>query len=87
MKYARQWTKHANISFEDVSTGDADIRVAFSKDVAFSYVGTASRELSQEKATMSLRIYPGSVEENYARAVLHGFGHVLGLTIGYSMGS
>lgn len=79
MKYARQWTEHANISFEVVRTGDAEIRVTFSEQTVFSYVGTASRELSQEKATMSLRIRPNSLEQNYARAVLHGFGHALGL--------
>ncbi len=79
MKYARQWTEHANISFEVVGSEDAEIRVAFSEHTAFSYVGTASRELSQDKATMSLRIRPDSLEQNYARAVLHGFGHALGL--------
>lgn len=79
IKYARQWTEHANISFEVVSTGDADIRVTFNQGIVFSYVGTAGRELSQEKSTMNLQLHSNSVEENFARAVLHGFGHAIGL--------
>lgn len=73
-----QWTEYANIKFE-VTSGDAEIRVTFDQGVAFSYVGTASRALSQEKATMNLRLDSNSAEESFARAVLHGFGHALGL--------
>lgn len=79
IKYARQWTEHANISFEVVSTGDADIRVTFNQGIVFSYVGTASRELSQEKRTVNLQHHSHSVEENFARAVLHRFCHAIGL--------
>lgn len=79
IKYARQWTEHANISFKVVENGDADIRVTFNQGVVFSYVGTASRGLPQEKATMNLRLHSWSREENFARAVLHGFGLAIGL--------
>lgn len=79
IKYARQWTEHANISFEVVSTGDADIRVTFNQGIVFSYVGTASRGVPQGKKTMNLQLHSNSFEENFARALLHGFGLAIGL--------
>ncbi len=72
-------TEHANISFEVVSTEDADIRVTFNEGIVFSYVGTASRGVSQDKKTMNLQLHSNSFEENFARAVLHGFGLAIGL--------
>ena len=60
-------------------TGDADIRVSFNEGMVFSYVGTASRGVPQGKKTMNLQLHSNSFEENFARAVLHGFGLAIGL--------
>lgn len=70
---ASEWTKHANISFDFVTSGDADIRVTFDKNYgAWSMLGTDALGLSQDDATMNL----GRLDK---RTVLHEFGHVLGL--------
>lgn len=79
MKYARQWTEHANISFEVVTSGDAEIRIKFNEGGPLAYVGTSSLEVPQNQATMNLVLNSWWPEEEIARASLHGFGHALGL--------
>lgn len=79
MKYARQWTQHARISFEVVTSGDAEIRIKFNEGGPLSYVGTSSLAVPQSQKTMNLVLNSWFPEEEFARAALHGFGHALGL--------
>ena len=50
-----EWQKVANVTFTQVTTGDADIRVTFNAGGgAWSYVGTDVRSIPQSTATMNL---------------------------------
>ena len=70
---ASEWTKHANIRFEFVSTGDAEVRVKFDKyNGSWSYLGTDALGIPKDRQTMNL----GFLDR---RTILHEFGHVLGL--------
>jgi hypothetical protein len=80
--HALEWTRHGNIRFEFVKSGDAEIRIAFQDDGSWSAVGTDA--LVQEffkpaEATMNYGwLTESSTDEEYSSVVLHEFGHALG---------
>ena len=70
---AAEWTKYANVRFEFVKSGEAEVRVAFEPSRgSWSFLGTDALGIPQDSETMNL----GFVDQ---RTVLHEFGHVLGL--------
>lgn len=70
---ANWWTRTANLTFEVVADGAADIRVTFDPmDGAWSYVGTDNREIPQGEATMNLGFMDGGTAG-------HEFGHAIGM--------
>jgi len=72
--YAREWTKYANIKFQFVSDNDAEVRITFEEGLGpWSYLGTDSLGIPLNSPTMNL----GSRLDS--SAVLHEFGHILGL--------
>lgn len=72
-RIAVEWTKYANLRFEFVTTGEAEIRISFKPDDgAWSYVGTDALSISKSEPTMNL----GWIEKE---TVLQQFGHALGL--------
>jgi hypothetical protein len=81
MNVARKWTDIANLTFEVVADGGADIRIAFiAGDGSWSYLGTECRRIPEPEPTMNYGwLTPASPEEELRRVVLHEFGHALGL--------
>lgn len=77
--YAEQWESFANIDFVRVSSGTAEIRVAFDKDGHYSYVGKDNLNIPAAQKTMNLELNSSSSEEQISRVTLHEFGHALGL--------
>ena len=54
--FAREWLKYANIKFEFIKSGDAEVRIAFKDDGSWSAVGTDSLVTSffkKDEATMN----------------------------------
>jgi len=59
--------------------GDADIRISFEEGGNWSYIGTASQPVPQDKATMNFGGLQNGVEpQKIVQAILHEFGHALG---------
>lgn len=79
LKYASQWSEHANITFHEVTPHDApDIRVTFKGNGHWSRIGIDS--LSEPGSpSMSLLITDASSDEDVRRVSLHEFGHAIGL--------
>ncbi len=79
---AMRWTEHANIRFEFVARGDAEIRIAFRDDGSWSAVGTdalVTRFFRKDEPTMNFGwLHAGSSDEEVSSVVLHEFGHALG---------
>lgn len=74
----QSWAAHANLRFELVEEGPAEIRVAFAPDQgSWSYLGTDALGVAQDQPTMNL----GWTDEKTA---LYYFGHVLGLIAEYN---
>ena len=79
--YFLEWTKYANLKFQFVASGDAEIRVSLvSGDGSWSYIGTDALTIPQNRATMNFGwLTPSSPEDEYSRVVLHEVGHALGM--------
>jgi serralysin len=71
----------ANLSFNFVQDGDANIRIAFQQgDGSWSYIGTMCQQIPQDQPTMNFGwLTPESSDEDVRSVVLHEFGHAIGL--------
>lgn len=85
-RVADEWTGPgmANVRlqfFEEVGSGDADIRIAFVQgDGSWSYLGTMSQQIPVSEPTMNYGwLTPDSDDDELHRVVAHEFGHALGL--------
>ncbi|MCL4812399.1 MAG: hypothetical protein KJ061_07945 [Vicinamibacteraceae bacterium] len=81
-QWARVWEEHANIRFDFVDSGPAEIRIAFADDGSWSAVGTdalVTEWFGEHEATMNYGwLTPDSSDREYSSVVLHEFGHALG---------
>ncbi|KAH7323444.1 hypothetical protein BKA65DRAFT_510818 [Rhexocercosporidium sp. MPI-PUGE-AT-0058] len=80
-KYAKIWEEYANIRFDFVDEGDAEIRISFEKGKgSWSYVGTESvlAELKDQPSMNFGWLDDWTPDHEFARVVLHEFGHALG---------
>lgn len=79
-QYANVWTKYANVTFDFVDSGDAEIRVNVdSSDASWSYVGTDNLSVPQTQPTMNFGwLTDWSSEVEFSSVILHEFGHALG---------
>ena len=76
---ADEWMDYANITFERVDDGDAEVRVSFVVEGYWSVIGMESTSVENDVATMSLGgLTRDSRDEEVRRVVLHEFGHALG---------
>jgi serralysin len=76
---ARQWSQHANIRFSFGNDPRAEIRISFQQTGNWSARGTDALLVPQDQPTMNYdSLRPDTRDAEYARVVLHEFGHVLG---------
>lgn len=81
IEYAKQWESYANIHFEFIKSGDAEIRVAFDQGKgSWSHVGTNNLNIAQQsEPTMNFGWFNYlTPEDEFSRTILHEFGHALG---------
>ena len=82
MKYASEWEKYANINFQFVNSGYAEIRISFIQGAgSWSYIGTtSSTSIPQNEPSMNFGWFNNfTSEKEFRRVILHEFGHALGL--------
>ncbi|KUI72507.1 hypothetical protein VM1G_07813 [Cytospora mali] len=79
-QYANVWTQYANITFEFVDSGDAELRVNVdSSGSSWSYIGTDNLTIAPYQYTMNFGWLTDSTPENeFSRVITHEFGHALG---------
>lgn len=80
--WAQKWTEFANIKFDFVNAGDAEIRIAFRDDGSWSAIGTdclLTQAFPKDQATMNYGwLTETAPDDVYSGVVLHEFGHALG---------
>lgn len=75
-----EWGQYANLHFDYVTKGEAEIRISLKDAASYSYMGTDALGIDQGEPTLVLGIIAvglGAPEKK--RYVLHEFGHALGL--------
>ena len=79
--YAKEWTQHANLNFQFVNYGQADIRISFVQNgSSWSVIGKQALQVGQREATMNFGwLNDQTPEYEFRRTILHEFGHALGL--------
>jgi serralysin len=87
IQYANEWTRYANIRFNFISSGDAEIIVTFGNDgSSWSYLGTDCIDpgirfvgnFTQNGTTHFGWFTDETSEEEFSRVIVHEFGHALG---------
>jgi hypothetical protein len=74
------WAQYVNLSFTEVSSGDAEIRISFKQEGSWSFVGTDALGISAEQPTLNYGFMAELGDEASAKqSALHEFGHTLGL--------
>ena len=80
-----QWTDFANIHLRYVDTGDAEVRISFRERGNWSYVGLDALATPQAQPTVNYgEVNERTPDDQFNAAVLHEFGHTLGLVHEFS---
>lgn len=75
----QEWSPYTGIALNFVSSPDADIRIAFDLNAGtWSKLGPCNRVPGEPTMNYSW-LYPNTSDVEYRRAVLHEFGHAIGL--------
>jgi hypothetical protein len=79
-QWANTWTEFANLKFNFVDSGNADIRVEVNPGGSWSYIGTGAKTISQDHQTMNFGWFNDqTADDEFSRVVIHEFGHAIGL--------
>lgn len=80
MQFAKQWEEFANVKFQVVSSGTAEIRIAFETGGSWSYMGKDAMYVNQNAASMNFGWFKSNTsDQEFSRTTLHEFGHALGM--------
>ncbi len=77
--FAHEWSKYANLRFAFVDDASAEIRISFRQPGSWSYIGTDALSIPRDQPTMNFGwLTTATPTEEYARVVIHEFGHAVG---------
>lgn len=81
MQFAKEWSKYANITFNFVTSGTAQIRVTFTAGAgSYSYIGKDALGIASNKETMNFGWFDDNTSDTeFSRTTIHEFGHALGM--------
>jgi hypothetical protein len=83
---AQQWTSYANIRFVFDDAQDAELRISIKDQGSWALLGTDAKDTGRTQPTINLGFFSVAASERERdRAVLHEFGHVLGLAHEFQM--
>jgi hypothetical protein len=84
---AQQWMAHANITFLFDDAPNAELRISVADEGSWAFMGIDAMSVSASEPTVNLGYFSVAdiSERERDRAVLHEFGHVLGLAHEFQM--
>ncbi len=76
-----QWAEQVNLTFKEIASGEAEIRISFKiNGSSWAYLGTDALGIPQDQPTVNYGTLASVRNQNEAiQIALHEFGHVLGL--------
>lgn len=74
-----EWAKYVNLTFVEVQSGNAEIRVSFKQPGSWSYIGTDALGIPTDSPTLNYGFLADLGQEEARKNTLHEFGHALGL--------
>jgi len=74
-----EWAKYVNLTFVEVQSDDAEIRVSFSEPGSWSFVGTDALGVPADDPTLNYGFLAELNQTEARQTALHEFGHALGL--------
>ena len=79
-EYAEQWNNYSGVKFVFVDSGESEVRVNVNGSYqTWSCIGTECLTIPQDQATMNFGWLTDTTQEiEFARTILHEFGHALG---------
>ncbi|KAF2338150.1 hypothetical protein [Flavobacterium tistrianum] len=80
--FASQWACYANLKFifvDDNQTGDIKVRFNANSSSSPSVIGTQALQIPQNNPSLQIGYYSNTTVQEYGRAIMHEFGHALGL--------
>jgi serralysin len=80
IEYANEWSEYANIHFDFIKSGSAEIRISLKNDgTSWSVIGTDALDIPQNIPTMNFGWFDNfTPNEEIRRTTLHEFGHAIG---------
>ena len=76
---AHEWSKYANLKFAFGTDPNAEIRISFQQPGSWSYIGTDALTIPKNQPTMNFGwLKANTPSDEYARVVIHEFGHAIG---------
>jgi hypothetical protein len=79
-----EWSKHVNLVFKEVPSGDVEIRISFAHAGSWSFQGTDALGIPQDRSTLNYGTLRNTKDRGAAmQTALHEFGHTLGLVHEY----
>jgi hypothetical protein len=75
-----QWAEYVNLTFEEIPTGDAEIRISFKERGSWSFTGTDALGIPASHPTLNYEKLGQVIDRKDAiYSAVHEFGHALGL--------
>jgi serralysin len=78
-----EWGSYVNLTFTEIQSNEAEIRVSFKKVGSWGYQGTDALAIKKEEPTLNYGDLSKDSDTNRF-LLLHEFGHILGLTHEFS---
>lgn len=77
--FAHEWSNYANLRFVFGNDPSAEIRISFQQPGSWSYIGTDALSIPRNQPTMNFGwLTKATPNDEYARVVIHEFGHAIG---------
>jgi Astacin (Peptidase family M12A) len=74
-----EWAKYVSLTFAEVASGDAEIRISFEQPGSWSYTGTDALGVAADQPTLNYGFLADLDQDSARQTALHEFGHALGL--------